>query len=106
MLCAQKYRERVPKRTNTNPDHNTNPDPKPNVPNTLLKATSWSTNNDITDAHISATIQQIPTKFSAVVTYVKWRKSWKFQLICIWVTMLTKYIILQYGGKSWSKNKK
>ena len=36
MLCAQKYRERVPKITNTNPDpdHNTNPDlkrsPKPN----------------------------------------------------------------------------
>ena len=30
-----------------------------------------STNDDITDAHISATIQQILTKFSAVVTYVK-----------------------------------
>ena len=36
-----------------------------------LKATSWSTNDDITDAHISATIQQILTKFSAAVTYVK-----------------------------------
>ena len=34
----------------------------------LIKATSWSTNDDITDAHISATIQQILTKFSAVVT--------------------------------------
>ena len=31
-------------------------------------ATSWSTNDKITDAHISATIQQILTKFSAVVT--------------------------------------
>ena len=29
------------------------------------------TNDDITDAHISATIQQILTKFSAVVTYIK-----------------------------------
>ena len=36
----------------------------------LIKATSWSTNDNITDAHISATIQQILTKFSAVVTYV------------------------------------
>ena len=36
-----------------------------------FEATSWSTNDDITDAHISATIQQILTKFSAVVTYVK-----------------------------------
>ena len=36
-----------------------------------VRATSWSTNDDITDAHISATIQQILTKFSAVVTYVK-----------------------------------
>ena len=36
-----------------------------------VKATSWSTNDKITDAHISATIQQILTKFSAVVTYVK-----------------------------------
>ena len=70
-----------------------------------LQATSWSTNDEITDAHISATIQQILTKFSAVVTYVKWRQIGKFQLICTWVTMLTKYIILQYGGKSWSKNK-
>ena len=58
------------------------------------EATSWSTNDDITDDHISATTQQILTKFSAAVTYVK------FQLICTWVTMLTKYIILQYGGKS------
>ena len=33
-----------------------------------IKATSWST---ILYAHISATIQQIITKFSAVVTYVK-----------------------------------
>ena len=71
----------------------------------LLKATSWSTNDDITDAHISATIQQILTKFSAVVTYVKDRQIGKFQLICTWVTMLTKYIISQYRGKSWSKNK-
>ena len=36
-----------------------------------LKATSWSTNDDITDAHISAAIQQILTKCSAVVSYVK-----------------------------------
>ena len=36
-----------------------------------LKATSWSTNDDITDAHISATIQQILTKLLALVTYVK-----------------------------------
>ena len=28
-----------------------------------FKATSWSTNDKITDAHISATIQQILTKF-------------------------------------------
>ena len=63
-------------------------------------ATSWSTNDDITDAHISATIQQILTKFSAVVTYVKDRQIGKFQLICTWVTMLTKYIISQYRGKS------
>ena len=38
---------------------------------TRIKATSWSTNDDITDANISATTQQILTKFSAVVTYVK-----------------------------------
>ena len=45
---------------------------KPGILTTyLFKATSWSTNDDITDAHISATIQQILTKFSAVVTYVK-----------------------------------
>ena len=36
-----------------------------------FKATSWSTNDDITDGHISATTQQILTKFSADVTYVK-----------------------------------
>ena len=47
-----------------------------------VKATSWSTNGDITDAHISATIQQILTKFSAVVSYVKQRQIGKFQLIC------------------------
>ena len=47
-----------------------------------IKATSWSTNGDITDAHISATIQQILTKFSAVVSYVKHRQIGKFQLIC------------------------
>ena len=47
-----------------------------------FKATSWSTNGDITDAHISATIQQILTKFSAVVSYVKQRQIGKFQLIC------------------------
>ena len=70
-----------------------------------FKATHWSTNGDITDAHISATIQQILTKFSAVVSYVKQRQIGKFQLICTWVTMLSKYIILQYGGKSRSKNK-
>ena len=70
-----------------------------------VKATSWSTNDDITDAHISATIQQILTKFAAVVSYVKQRQIGKFQLICTWVTMLTKYIILQHGGKSRSKNK-
>ena len=72
-----------------------------------LKATHWSTNGDITDAHISATIQQILTKFSAVVSYryVKQRQIGKFQLIYTWVTMLSKYIILQYGGKSRSKNK-
>ena len=70
-----------------------------------IKATSWSTNDDITDAQISATIQQILTKFSAVVSYVKQRQIGKFQLICTWVTMLSKYIILQYGGKSRSKNK-
>ena len=62
----------------------------------LAKATSWST---IPYAHISATIQQIITNFSAVVTYVKWRQSWKCQFICIWVTMLTKYIILSIRGK-------
>ncbi len=67
-----------------------------------FKATSWST---IPYAHMSATIQQVITKFSAVVTYVKWWRSWKFQFICIWVTMLTKYAYYQYGGKSWSKNK-
>ena len=72
---------------------------------TMIKATSWSTNDDITDAHISATTQQILTKFSAVVTYVKQRQSGKFQFICTWVTMITKYIILKYGGKSRSKNK-
>ena len=71
----------------------------------MLKATHWSTNGDITDAHISATIQQILTKFSAVVSYVKQRQIGKFQLICTWVTMLSKYIILQYGLKSRSKNK-
>ena len=70
-----------------------------------LKATHWSTNGDITDAHISATIQQILTKFSAVASYVKQRQIGKFQLICTWVTMLSKYVILQYGGKSRSKNK-
>ena len=48
----------------------------------LIKATSWSTNDDIIDAHISATIQQILTKFSAVVSYVKQRQIGKFQLIC------------------------
>ena len=47
-----------------------------------IKATHWSTNGDITDAHISATIQQILTKFSAVVSYVKQRQIGKFQLIC------------------------
>ena len=61
-----------------------------------IKATSWST---IPYAHISATIQHIFTKISAVATYVKWRQSWKFQFICIWVTMLTKYIILSIRGK-------
>ena len=71
----------------------------------LVKATHWSTNSDITDAHISATIQRILTKFSAVVSYVKQRQIGKFQLICTWVTMLSKYIMLQYGGKSRSKNK-
>ena len=50
--------------------------------NYRIKATSWSTNDDITDAHISATIQQILTKFSAVVSYVKQRQIGKFQLIC------------------------
>ena len=45
-------------------------------------STSWSTNDDITDAHISATIQQILTKFSAVVSYVKQRQIGKFQLLC------------------------
>ena len=51
MLCAQKYQERVPKRTNTNPDDNTNPDPKPtpksnhnpNVPNILFNRNSVAT---------------------------------------------------------------
>ena len=62
----------------------------------VVKATSWST---IRYVHISATTQQIITKFSAVATYVKWRQSWKFQFICIWVTMLTKYIILPIRGK-------
>ena len=38
---------------------------------TAPKTTSWSTNDDITDAHISATIQQTLTKFSAVVTDAK-----------------------------------
>ena len=47
-----------------------------------FKATHWSTNGDITNAHISATIQQILTKFSAVVSYVKQRQIGKFQLIC------------------------
>ena len=51
-----------------------------------IMATSWSTNDDITNAHISATIQQILTKFSAVVSYVKQRQIGKFQLICTWVT--------------------
>ena len=55
--------------------------------------------------HISATTQQIITKFSAVATYVKRRQSWKFQFICIWVTMLTMYIIFQYCVTSQSKNK-
>ena len=49
MLCMQKYRERVPKRTD--PDHNTNPDPKPNpkpnpnpnVPNILFNRNSVAT---------------------------------------------------------------
>ena len=35
-----------------------------------IKATSWSTNDDITDAHISATIQQNLTKFSAELCYL------------------------------------
>ena len=48
----------------------------------LVSHVSWSTNDDITDAHISATIQQILTKFSAVVSYVKQRQIGKFQLIC------------------------
>ena len=61
-----------------------------------FKATSWST---ILYAHISATTQQIITKFSAVATYVKWRQSWKFQFICIWVTMFSKYIIPPIRGK-------
>ena len=61
--------------------------------NVRVKATHWSTNGDITDAHISATIQRILTKFSAVVSYVKQRQIGKFQLICTWVTMLSKYII-------------
>ena len=47
-----------------------------------FKATSWSRNDDITDAHISATIQQILTKFSAVVSYFKQRQTGTFQLIC------------------------
>ena len=71
----------------------------------IVKATSWSTNDDITDAHISATIQQIMTKFSAVVSYVKQRQIGKFQLICTYVTMLSKYIIFQYCVTSRSKNK-
>ena len=70
-----------------------------------LKATHWSTNGDITNAHISATIQQILPKFSAVVSYVKQRQIGKFQLICTYVTMLSKYIIFQYAGRSRSKNK-
>ena len=45
-----------------------------------LKATHWSTNGDITDAHISATIQQILTKFSAVVSYVKQRQIGSFRV--------------------------
>ena len=55
---------------------------KGRIPLEGVKATSWSTNDDITDAHISATIQQILTKFSAVVSYVKQRQIGKFQLIC------------------------
>ena len=31
MLCAQKYRERVPKIANPDPDHNTKPNLKPNL---------------------------------------------------------------------------
>ena len=41
-----------------------------------FKATSWLTNEDITDAHISATTQHILTKFSAVVTECQIKANW------------------------------
>ena len=44
-------------------------------------------------SHISATIEQIITKFSTVVTHLKWTQICQFQLICIMVTMVTKYNI-------------
>ena len=47
MLCTQKYWERVPKITNTNPDpdHNTNPGPKhnPNLTLTPMSQTYYLT---------------------------------------------------------------
>ena len=42
-------------------------------------------------SHISATVEKIITKFSTVVTHVNKHIFFKFQLICIFVTMVTKY---------------
>ena len=71
----------------------------------VVKATSWSTNyitvcpyfsNHSTDPdHIVSTCYKL---------LIMWNKD-KFQLICTWVTMLTKYIILPIRGKVRSKNK-
>ena len=42
-------------------------------------------------SHISATVEKIITKISTVVTHVKQTHLKKIQLICILVTMVTKY---------------
>ena len=52
------------------------------------------------------TTQPFITKCSTVITFPKQRQTCKYQLICLWISMITEYGILPcvYGGRSCSKH--